>query len=82
MEGQDMISNWIKSIKDWFELRKLNIMIEKADKLHLKTGKQYLIMPYDDYNAKAKKMKIPKMTYPQVLEKAYYKTKNGTLNRR
>jgi hypothetical protein len=89
--------NILQSFKDWRELRRLNKMIKKAEKLHLKTGKQYLIVPFDlkghfilvhgssflnEYNIRAKKMGIKKMTYPDMLERAYYKTGNGTLNKR
>jgi hypothetical protein len=87
----------IQKLINLFKRDSLSKLIKKADKRYYETGKQYLVLPFNKkgklilvhgttflngYNKKAKKMGYPKMTYPQMLEKAVYKTNPGTLNKR
>lgn len=70
-------------------------MKNKAEKLHKLTGKQYFVVPKTKtscmvvdntfikiYNQNASKMKVKKITYPDLLRMCYYKTSAGAYKNR
>jgi hypothetical protein len=78
-----------KKLIDLFKRDSLPKLIKKADRLANKNKVQYLILPVDkngqlavvpgyrfleEYNSKAKKLGIIKLSYPKLLKIAKYKT--------
>lgn len=75
----------------------LNQRIKRADELHVKTGKQYFVMPIDnngnsivvhgasfltEYNKKCKKTGARQMTYMDMVNMCLYKTAKGATGKR
>ena len=82
------ILNWIAE----YNLKKLK---KEADRLHIRTGKQYLIIPVDNwtrgeyvivnneahkaYNKEARKLGRPQINFVELCKIAVYKTPAGRL---
>ena len=75
--------------------RRLNALKKEAEFQRELTGKQHFVVPkvingkrdfglmnndtHKLYNKAAKKLKLPHITYPELLKMAIYKTKGGSL---
>jgi len=84
-----------KLILDWLTKRNLARLKKEALRLHKLSGKQYFIIPVDDwkrgefvivnneahklYNQQAKKLGKPVISFMSLCEMAVYKTPTGTL---
>ena len=84
-----------RMIWNWISQRSLKRLIKEADRLHNLTGKQYYVIPVENwrrgeyvivnneahkaYNKQAKKLGKPQFNFKQLAEIAVYKTKVGSL---
>lgn len=84
-----------KFIFDWLAKRNLKQLKKEALRLHKMSGKQYFVIPVDDwkrgeyvivnneahklYNQQAKKLNKPVISFQSLCTMAVYKTPTGTL---